>query len=398
MPLAAHRGRDPRVGDERLAQSRVPRAQRAPEGVAFGRRVEHRCTVYRARVVRTPVVQRPVWRLRASWTLGLLVSAISLAAVIWWISKQESPQLPDSSEGYAWLVAALAAITVNFGLRGWRWHLILRHAAIPHRQRDAYGLTMVGYMGNNVLPARGGELLKIGLLGQRTSARRREILGTVLVERVLDAAVAVALLALLTWAGVDGAPGGRGGAALALAGLGALGGAVALYLRLRRRGRFDRFAATIRPVAGALKLLTRPQGVALGLLSLAIWTIDGLSFLVIARAVGVELDPLAATGVVVLASLASAIPAAPGYVGTFDAGMLLGLHAADVTGGDAVGVLLLARFIYFVPATLVGLAILLIGYRGDPQTRRSVSMIWKRSSSTMSTSSSANLSDQRSRT
>ena len=339
-----------------------------------------------------------MWRLGASWTLGLLVSAISLAAVIWWISKQESPQLPDSSEGYAWLVAALAAITVNFGLRGWRWHLILRHAAIPHRQRDAYGLTMVGYMGNNVLPARGGELLKIGLLGQRTSARRREILGTVLVERVLDAAVAVALLALLTWAGVDGAPGGRGGAALALAGLGALAGAVALYLRLRRGGRFDRFAATIRPVAGALKLLTRPQGVALGLLSLAIWTIDGLSFLVIARAVGVELDPLAATGVVVLASLASAIPAAPGYVGTFDAGMLLGLHAADVTGGDAVGVLLLARFIYFVPATLVGLAILLIGYRGDPQTRRSVSMIWKRSSSTMSTSSSANLSDQRSRT
>ena len=102
-------------------------------------------------------------------------------------------------------------------------------------------------------------------------------------------------------------------------------------------------------------------------------------------------------GVIVLASLAAAIPAAPGYVGTFDAGMLLGLHAAGVTGGAAVGVLLLARFLFFVPATLAGLAILLVGYRGvDP--RRSVSTTWNRSPSRMSTPSSANRSDQRSRT
>jgi glycosyltransferase 2 family protein len=348
--------------------------------------------------VRTQAFQPPVRRLGASWLLGFVVSGISLAAVVWWISKQESPQLPDSGGGYAWLAAALAVIAANFGLRGWRWHLILRRAAVPHRRRDAYGLTLVGYMGNNVLPARGGELLKIGLLGQRTTARRREVLGTVLVERVLDAAVAVVLLAALTWAGVDGAPGGRGGAALAVLGLGAVAGAVALYLWLRRRGRFERFAATIRPVAGALKLLARPQGAGLFVLSLAIWTIDGLSFLMIARAIGVELDPLVATGVVVLASLAAAIPAAPGYVGTFDAGMLLGLHAADVAGGDAVGVLLLARFMYFVPVTLVGLATLLVGYRGGAQARRSVSTTWKRSSSRMSTSSSANVSDQRSRT
>jgi glycosyltransferase 2 family protein len=348
--------------------------------------------------VRTPLAQTPERRLGASALIGLLVSAISLAAVVWWISRQESPKLPDSRAGYAWLVLALAVIGVNFGLRGGRWHLILRRAAIPHRRRDAYGLTMVGYMGNNVLPARGGELLKIGLLGQRTTARRREVLGTVLVERILDAAVAIVLLAALTWAGVDGAPGGRSGATLALLGLAAAAGAVALYLWLRRRGRFERFATTIRPVAGALKLLARPQGAALGLVSLVIWTVDGISFLLIARAVGVELDLPAAVGVVVLASLAAAIPAAPGYVGTFDAGMLLGLHAADVTGGDAVGVLLLARFMYFVPATIVGLATLLIGYRGGAQTRRSVSTTWKRSPSITSTSSSANLSDQRSRT
>jgi len=329
--------------------------------------------------------------------LGLVVSAVSLGAVGWWISKQESPALPDDAGGYAWLAVALPVIAANFGLRGWRWHLIMRRAGIPHRRRDAQGLTMVGYMGNNVLPARGGELLKIGLLGQRTTARRREVLGTVLVERVLDAAVLVALLAILTWAGVDGAPGGRGGATLAVMAVVAAAGIVSAYLWLRRRGRFDRFATSIRPVAGALKLLARPEGLPLVLLSLSIWCIDGFTFLLIARAIGVELDLLVATGVVVLASLAAAIPAAPGYVGTFDAGMLLGLHAADVAGGDAVGVLLLARFLFFVPATLAGLAVLLVAYRGG-DARRSVSTTWNRSASRMSTSSSANLSDQRSRT
>jgi glycosyltransferase 2 family protein len=334
----------------------------------------------------------------ASSLVGWVVSAISLGAVVWWISGQDAPELPSSASGYAWLVVALAVIAMNFVLRSWRWHLILRRYGVPHRRRDALGLTMVGYMGNNVLPARGGELLKIGLLGQRTTARRREILGTVLVERMLDAAVLVALLAALTWAGVDGAPGGRSGATLAAAGLAAAAGAAALYLWLRRRGRFERFAAAIRPVAGALKLLAQPGGAGLALLSLTIWSIDGLTFLLIAHSVGVDLDPLAAMGVIVLASLAAAIPAAPGYVGTFDAGMLLGLHAADVTGGEAVGVLLLARFLFFVPATLAGLGILLLGYRSGDQTRRRVSISWKRSPSRMSTPSSSNRSDQRSRT
>jgi glycosyltransferase 2 family protein len=302
-------------------------------------------------------------RAASSW-LGALVSVVSLAAVGWWISRQGAPHLPDSPAGYAWLGVALGVIAFNFCVRGWRWHRILRHAGIPHRRRDALGLTLVGYMGNNVLPARGGELLKIVLLGARTTARRREVLGTVIVERVLDTAVLVLLFVVLTWAGVEALPGGRGSATAVTAGLLALAAAVAIYLRFRRRGRFERFADAIRPVAGASRLLTRPQGIPLALTSLAIWCVDTVSLLLIARSLGIELDPLDALAVILLASLAAAIPAAPGYVGTFDAGMLLGLHAAGIKGADAVSVLLLARFLLFVPVTLAGLVTLVFGYGG----------------------------------
>jgi glycosyltransferase 2 family protein len=298
----------------------------------------------------------------ASSLVGLLVSVVSLGAVVWWVARQDAPRLPDSAAGFAWLGAALAVIACNFALRGWRWHRIMRYAAIPHRTRDAFGLTLVGYMGNNVLPARGGELLKIGILGARTSARRREVLGTVVVERALDAAVLAALFVVLTWAGVEGSAGGEGTAALAAAALAAAAIGLAVYLRLRRGGRFERFAAAIRPVARASKLFARREGVPLGALSLLIWGLDGFSFMLIGRSLGIGLDPLAAMGVIVLASLAAAVPAAPGYLGTFDAALLLGLNAAGVEGGSAVGVLLLARFMYFVPVTIAGLGTLVVGY------------------------------------
>ena len=301
-------------------------------------------------------------RRAASTWVGALVSLVSLAAVAWWISRQGAPRLPDSPAGWAWLGAALGVIACNFAVRGWRWHRILRHAAIPHRRRDPFALTLVGYMGNNVLPARGGELLKVVLLP--TTARRREVLGTVIVERVLDTAVLLVLAVVLTWAGVEAMPGGSGGATAAAAVLLAAAVALAVYLRLRRRGRFERFAAAIRPVAGASKLLIQPAGIPLALTSLAIWCVDTVSLLLIARSLGIELDPQDALAVILLASLAAAIPAAPGYVGTFDAGMLLGLHAAGIEGGDAVSVLLLARFLLFVPVTLAGLATLVLGYGG----------------------------------
>jgi glycosyltransferase 2 family protein len=305
-----------------------------------------------------------MWRPRLQSALGALVSIVALGAVAWWITQQDEPRLPDTAEGFAWLALALLVSACTLTLRGWRWHRILKDTGVPHRLRDAFGLTLVAYMGNNVLPARGGELLKIGLLGARTTARRRTILGTVLVERILDSAILAALFASLTWAGVKGSASGWATATLAagILGLGAIG--LAVYLRLRRRGRFERFATTIRPVARAAKLLGRPEGARLGLLSVVIWCLEGVTFLVIARSIELDLEPLSAIAVVVLASLAAAIPALPGYVGTFDAALLVGLHAVGIEGGDAVGLLLLARFVFFVPVTVVGLGTLVIGYGG----------------------------------
>ena len=262
--------------------------------------------------------------------LGVVVSVVSLGAVIWWISRQEAPRLPDSRAGWTLLAAAALVVAVNFGLRGLRWHGVMRHSVVPHRLRDAEGLTLVGYMGNNVLPARGGELLKIGLLGPRTTSRRREVLGTVLVERVLDAGVLAVLFDGLTWAGVKGSSDAGVLAAVVALALAAAALALAFYVRLRSRGHFHRFAERIRPVAGAAKLFIRPAGIPLALLSLIIWCMDGFSFMLMADALDIGLAYLPALAVIVLASLASAVPAAPGYLCTFDGLGVLVLGYGDV--------------------------------------------------------------------
>jgi uncharacterized membrane protein YbhN (UPF0104 family) len=293
-----------------------------------------------------------------------VISVVSLVAVVVWIVRQPAPPLPSSATGFAWLALSLVMSLVALGLRGWRWHGIMRLASVDHRRSDAYGLTAVGYMGNNVLPARGGELLKIGILGARSTTRRREILGSVVAERLLDAVVLAVLFVVLSGLGLADSPASV--TAVAIVGGAVLLGFAALscYLWLRRRGRFESFAATVRPVARASKLFAHRGGAALAALSVVIWIVEGLNLVAIASSVGLSMSAPDGVLVVVLASLVAAVPAAPGYAGTFDAAMVLGLKAAGIVGGGAVGVLLLARFMFFVPATVVGLVLMLSRYGG----------------------------------
>jgi uncharacterized membrane protein YbhN (UPF0104 family) len=268
----------------------------------------------------------------------------------------------DSPGGFSLLALALVVCALNTIARGWRWDAILRRAHAKHETVDAFAITVVGYMGNTVLPARGGELLRILLLAERSAASRLEVLGSIIPERLLDAATLVALGTIFALVGVAGAPGGVGwtiaGAAALVTGIAALLG----YLGLRRRGRFDRFAARVRPIARASRLLASPAGAALALLTATVWLGEGLVLVIVAHSLDIHPSLMQATLAVVVASLSALVPALPGYVGTFDAAFLFVLHAQGTRGGAAAGLLLLYRFIVFVPIAVVGVAILIGRY------------------------------------
>lgn len=296
--------------------------------------------------------------------LGLVVSLVSLAAFVWWALHQKKPHFPSSMGDLAPLVLAVALYGVVTLIRGWRWHKILSRAGVDHERKDAFGLTVVGYMGNTILPARGGEVLRVLLLGERSTSRRREILGTIVAERLLDAGALVVIFAVVTWSGVAGTHKGKLPAAIALALIAAGAIVLVFYIRLRMKGRLERFAAAVRPFVRASRLLFGRLGVMLSLVTCGVWVLEGVIFWLIGSSLNLGIDVLEGTFLTVLTSFFLLVPAAPGYIGTFDGALVVGLHAIGIKGGQALAFVLLARFVLFVPVTVAGLILMVVRYGG----------------------------------
>jgi uncharacterized membrane protein YbhN (UPF0104 family) len=281
--------------------------------------------------------------------LGLLnvaVSAAAVAGIAWWATRQRAPHVPLRGVALAELAGAVALYGLVTVLRGERWHRILERNGLRRRRRASYGLTVVGYMGNNTLPARAGDVMRVLLVG----GSRRVALGTVLAERLLDVlALAVLFVAVVLTRGLDFGPLPYVAAAAAVA---LAAGAVALKAS-------HKLSQAIRPVAAASQGLLSVHGLALLGLSLLLWTGEAAVYLAVGYATDVHLGIDGALYVVALTNLSALLPAAPGYVGTFDAAVLLALRSLHL---PALGYLLVLRFVLFVPITIAGAAVYFARY------------------------------------
>jgi uncharacterized membrane protein YbhN (UPF0104 family) len=299
-----------------------------------------------------------------------ILSLVALAAVVWWASKQDAPELPSTSTAIGWLAGAAGLYALVTLLRGERWHRILHLTGMNARRSDSYGLTTVGYMGNNVLPARAGEMLRVVLLSKRMEAGKRSLLGTVVAERLLDA-IALACIFVVVVFGIlreINLPTDKPllvvaiGAGLAVAALSAI-------QIVRRRGALASLRDFARPLAGAPRALLGRQGLALLAASFLIWAVEASVYLTVAHATELQISAMEALYIVAFTNLVAMLPAGPGYIGTFDAAVVVGVKAIGGTGSQAVSYLLLLRFILFVPITVVGLIVLVTRYGGWSRLR-----------------------------
>ncbi len=85
----------------------------------------------------------------------------------------------------AMVVGCTVSAFVVFALQALRWHSVMR-PVVGLRYGQAYRALIVGTMFNALLPARGGDLLRVQYLGRRTGKSRAKILGTEVVNRWLD--------------------------------------------------------------------------------------------------------------------------------------------------------------------------------------------------------------------
>jgi glycosyltransferase 2 family protein len=300
-----------------------------------------------------------------------LFSIVALGAVVWWASHQDAPHIPSDTNAIAWLAAALALYALATVVRAERWHAILVEAEIPAKRSDCYGLSVVGYMGNNVLPARAGEALRVLLLDARTGAGKRKVLGTIVAERLLDVIVLGAIFVLTVYLVLEGdvvptdEPALIAGACFAVLAL-----AIAALWIVHRRGGLRRLREIIRPLAHAPRALLNRRGAVLLVVTAVLWALEGGVYLAVARAIDLHISTSGALYLVALTNFVAALPAAPGSIGTFDAAVAFGAKALGASGSVAVTYLLLLRFVLYVPITIVGLVVLVTRYGGWARLRQ----------------------------
>ena len=130
---------------------------------------------------------------RKLW-LGLAGTAFFLGLFFW---DTDIGELADAlgEANYWWVVPAIGVWFVSAGVRSLRWHYLLRGLA-NIRPLALYPIVVIGYMANNLMPLRTGELVRCYVLGERHNVSKVSTLGTIAVERVFDGVVLVSFLLL----------------------------------------------------------------------------------------------------------------------------------------------------------------------------------------------------------
>ena len=255
------------------------------------------------------------------------------------------------------LLEAMACLGVLFLLRAYRWQRFVEPLQ-PLPLWPFFSATLIGFMANDVLPLRVGELVRAYALAHLTQVRVSAALATAVLERVWDAILISLLLIgalsrfpLPVW--------------LARTNLLILGGCVVSLLGgwwLVRQGEAGlawlppRLATLVAHFIGGLGALRSVSLVVWTLLlSLAIWLALAAYYWVLLRACGFALPVEAALMVMVLTVLGAALPAAPSFVGTFQYATVLALSFFSVSKEEALGFSIVAHLAQILPVTIAGL-------------------------------------------
>jgi len=287
---------------------------------------------------------------------------------------------------YWYLIPFVAVVILSMLLRAWRWRLIVTPLGRISFSR-LYASTMIGFMANNILPARLGEAVRAYSLGVRTGISRSALFGTIIVERIYDSFTLLLMLWIVFL--FSRAATTTEAAAIKSFGYIFLGinvGLLILLILLQRRTEAtlgwlarlthwlpERIRTPAREIAVkfARGLTLAPSfktTVGIIVSSLVLWTIMALSNYLIFLAFGYGLDPTnsghylpleASFVVLVVVSLAITLPSTPGYFGVFHAGCILALKAyLDLPPGRFVGeaaaIAIVMHAAQYVPITLLG--------------------------------------------
>jgi hypothetical protein len=276
---------------------------------------------------------------------------------------------------YWWLLPGVGIYFLAVWARAWRWHYLL-HPVKSISTQTMFPIVAIGYMGNNIYPARAGEVLRAVVLKRREQVPVSASLATIIVERVFDGVVMLSFvfLNLPELARLTADSGFVGDIqSLAIWGAAAFLGALALFLlaamfpertetmvnKLVKSVAPDRFQERILDLSGrflgGLESLHSPrEALMVFLTSVVIWLLETGKYWFVMHAFPFEVSFFALMLMNGIVNLATTIPSAPGYIGTFDAPGIAVLVAYGVDRALAAGYTLVLHVALWLPITALG--------------------------------------------
>jgi uncharacterized protein (TIRG00374 family) len=311
---------------------------------------------------------------RWQFWVGVLISALFLWLALGKLNLGKFWQAVQHAD-YWWILPGIAVFFVDVWVRAWRWHYLLRPIKAI-KTRTMFPITCIGYMGNNIYPARAGEVLRAVVLKRREGVPISASLATVIVERIFDAVVMLAFVFvnLPELAKLKGSSGFVGNIQqVALIGTGLFIGALVIFLLaamfpqvtagfgqwfidrgLPKRWREQTSGIMHRFLDGLASLRSPINVLMVFFTSVLIWLLETGKYWFVMHAFNFNVSFFALMLMNGIVNLATTIPSAPGYIGTFDAPGIAVLGAYGVDQATAAGYTIVLHIALWLPITLLG--------------------------------------------
>lgn len=310
-----------------------------------------------------------VW---TSFLIAAILLYLTLRGLDWGVFFET---LQGANFGYIGLLLIWSSI--SYFVRAMRWRVLLNSIKVTS-PLSVFWANMAGYLGNNILPARAGELVRAVYAARKENISVAFVLATGITERLVDLAALVIIgAASVFW--LDAFPKSVQEALQSFS-LVAVGGVLFILLLPLFHGRLihlvtvsslwksqlrGKTVALLDHFLKGIKVITQSRrGFPFIILTVAIWFMDGVGMVIMALALHETLSLLQSFLLIAALGLSSAIPSTPGYVGVYQFVAVTVLSPLGFSREMSLALILLVQFLNLVVVLLWGGLGMWLGARG----------------------------------